>query len=87
MLPNAHDDSIIRAGCLGTRDGVLMSMPRAGSVEMRWCSCEHTNIYGADLLREQLKRLFTYYYYYSETCLPCPLSEVPCQNGNEMVFL
>ena len=30
MLPNAHDDSIIRAGCLGTRDGVLMSMPRAG---------------------------------------------------------
>ncbi len=37
MLPNAHmythrnppleDDSIIRAGCLGTRGGVLMSMP------------------------------------------------------------
>ncbi len=44
------------------------------------------NIYGADILREQLNRLFTYYYT-SETCLPRPLSEVPCQNGNEMVLL
>ncbi len=28
--PPLEDDSIIRAGCLGTRGGVLMSMPRAG---------------------------------------------------------